>query len=200
MARKFLDLNILVNDSYMQQTNQIETIVFGGGCFWCTEAVFKMLKGVVSVTPGYAGGIKENPTYEEVSAGTTGHAEVIRVEYDPAFVSFHDLLTVFFATHDPTTQNRQEADVGPQYRSIVLCATEAQKKETEEFIKEINASSPDGAPVVTEVRLLEAFYEAESYHRDYYANNAQKPYCQIVINPKLKKVEEQFAVLLKKPA
>lgn len=173
-----------------------ETAVFGGGCFWCTEAVFQMLKGVVSVAPGYAGGAKENPTYEEVSSGDTGHAEVIRIEYDPAQISYCDLLTVFFATHDPTTLNRQGNDVGPQYRSVILYANDAQRQEAERFIEELNTSSAEGAPVITEVQPLERFWEAEDYHRDYYRQNTKKPYCQIVINPKLKKVKEQFARLL----
>lgn len=171
--------------------------VFGGGCFWCTEAVFNMLKGVISVTPGYAGGNKENPTYEEVSGGATGHAEVIRIEYDPEKISFRDLLTVFFATHDPTTQNRQGSDIGPQYRSVILYANEADKTEAEKFIKALNASHPAGAPVVTEIKPLKRFYEAESYHHDYYARNKNtNPYCEVVINPKLQKVQEQFAELL----
>lgn len=173
-----------------------ETAVFGGGCFWCTEAVFQMLKGVVSVAPGYAGGTKENPTYEEVSRGNTGHAEVIRIEFDPSQISYRDLLTVFFATHDPTTPNRQGNDVGPQYRSVILYTTDAQREEAERFIEELNASSPEGTPVITEVRPLEHFWEAEEYHRDYYRQNEAKPYCRIVINPKLKKVKEQFAQLL----
>jgi peptide-methionine (S)-S-oxide reductase len=175
-----------------------ETIVFGGGCFWCTEAVFKTLKGVISVMPGYAGGTTPNPTYKSVSGGQTGHAEVIQVEYDPAQVSFNDLLTVFFATHDMTTPDRQGPDIGPQYRSIILYTTEEQKKASEEKIKEINASSSAGSPVVTEVKPLEKFYPAEEYHRDFYAKNPDQPYCQIVINPKLEKVEKDFADLLKK--
>lgn len=174
-----------------------ETIVFGGGCFWCTEAVFKMFKGVISVMPGYAGGTTPNPTYESVSGGQTGHAEVIQVEYDPAQVSFNDLLTVFFATHDMTTPDRQGADIGPQYRSIILYTTEEQKKASEDKIKEINASHPDGDPVVTEVKPLEKFYPAEEYHRDFYSKNPDQMYCRIVINPKLEKVQKDFAKLLK---
>lgn len=178
----------------------IETAVFGGGCFWCTEAVFKMLKGVVSVTPGYAGGIKPNPTYEEVCGGATGHAEVIRIEYDPQEISFRDLLTVFFATHNPTSINRQGNDVGTQYRSAILYTSETQKEEAEGFIKELNESTPEGKPIVTEVKPLEKFYEAENYHRDYYGNNKGNPYCELVINPKLQKVQERFTDLLKSNA
>lgn len=173
-----------------------KTAVFGGGCFWCTEAIFKMLKGVLSVMPGYAGGAVERPTYEDVSAGDTGHAEVVRIEYDPAQISYETLLTVFFATHDPTTMNRQGSDVGTQYRSVILYADEEQRRAADKFIAELNASSELGAPVVTEVRPLEKFYEAEDYHKDYYAKNPFQPYCAVVINPKLKKVQEKFAKLL----
>lgn len=171
--------------------------VFGGGCFWCTEAVFNMLKGVIAVEPGYAGGTKENPTYEEVSSGSTGHAEVIRIEYNPIEVSYRDLLTVFFGSHDGTTMNRQGVDVGTQYRSVIFTTNEAQKKESEVFIKEINDSNKEGAPIVTEVVPLDKFYSAENYHRDYYANNPNQGYCQLVINPKLEKVKQKFAELLR---
>jgi len=181
-----------------------EIAVFGGGCFWCTEAIFKMLRGVVSVMPGYAGGSPpaggERLTYEAVSSGNTGHAEVIRIEYDPEQISYQTLLTVFFATHDPTTLNRQGADVGTQYRSIVLYTTAEQKRAAEQMIEELNASTEKGKPIVTEVKPLKHFYEAENYHRDYYTNNSDQSYCQIVINPKLKKVKEQFAELLKTEA
>ncbi|TAL19288.1 peptide-methionine (S)-S-oxide reductase [Patescibacteria group bacterium] len=176
---------------------KIERAVFGGGCFWCTEAVFKMLKGVISVTPGYAGGSKPNPSYEEICGGETGHAEVIRVEYAPSKISYDDLLTVFFATHDSTTVNRQGGDVGPQYRSIILYANEAQKAEAERFIRNLNSSSPQGQLIVTEVKPLDRFWPAEDYHRDYYAQNPDQPYCRTVISPKLKKVKEKFAKLLK---
>ena len=180
----------------------MEIAVFGGGCFWCTEAIFKMLKGVVSAAPGYAGGIKPNPTYEEVCSGSTGHAEVIRIEYDPQQISFHDLLVVFFATHDPTSVNRQGNDVGTQYRSVILYTSEAQKKEAERFIKELNDSNQDGQPVAgkpiaTEVKPLDKLYEAENYHRDYYERNKENPYCELIINPKLQKVQEKFRELLK---
>lgn len=170
-----------------------DTIVFGGGCFWCTEAVFQELKGVISVKSGYAGGTKNNPTYEEVCSGRTGHAEVIQIEYDQSQILFRDLLTVFFATHDPTTLNRQGNDYGTQYRSIVLYTTEEQKKETQEFIAELNQ---DGKKVVTELKPLDKFYEAEDYHKNYYKNNSSAPYCQIVINPKLEKIQEKFSQLL----
>ena len=174
-----------------------DTTVFGGGCFWCTEAVFKILRGVLSVTPGYAGGATEHPTYSEISSGETGHAEVIKIEYDPSQITFNDLLTVFFASHNPTTPNRQGADIGTQYRSIILFTDEEQKREAEEFIKELNASSKEGAEITTEIKPLEKFYEAEDYHKDYYVKNKTAPYCEIVINPKLEKVQQKFSELLK---
>jgi peptide-methionine (S)-S-oxide reductase len=174
-----------------------ETVVFGGGCFWCTEAVFKMLNGVESVTSGYAGGHTENPTYREVCSGTTGHAESVQIEYDAEKVSYKDLLTIFFASHDATQLNRQGADVGTQYRSVIFYTTEDQKKETEDFIRELEASSSEGDPIVTEVVPLTVFYPAEEYHQDYYAQNSKQGYCQIVIAPKLQKVQEKYAELLK---
>lgn len=177
--------------------NQKKVVVLGGGCFWCTEAVFKMLKGVISVSPGYAGGEKVNPTYEEVSRGTTGHAEVIQIEYDPTSIAFKTLLTVFFATHDPTTRNRQGNDVGTQYRSIILYGDDEQKKEAEDFVQELNDSNEEGRPIVTEIEALKKFYEAENYHKDYYARNQDNPYCEVIINPKLEKVQKKFAELLK---
>ncbi|TSC83281.1 MAG: hypothetical protein G01um101419_111 [Parcubacteria group bacterium Gr01-1014_19] len=155
-----------------------------------------MLKGVSSVLPGYAGGTKPNPTYEEVCSGATGHAEVVRIEYDPAQVQYWTLLTIFFASHDPTTPNQQGADVGTQYRSVIFYTTDTQKSEAEKFIQSLNDSSKMGAPVVTEIKPLDKFWEAENYHRDYYAKNKNKPYCQVVINPKLEKVQKEFADLL----
>lgn len=173
-----------------------EVIVFGGGCFWCTEAVFKTLKGVISVIPGYAGGSTDKPDYEDVSSGRTGHAEVVRIEYAPDRISLHDLLTVFFATHDPTTPNRQGADVGTQYRSAIFYSNDGQRQEAERFIQELNASSEKGAPIVTEIKPLIKFFEAENYHKDYYEKNKGNPYCEVVINPKLRKVQQEFAGLL----
>jgi peptide-methionine (S)-S-oxide reductase len=176
---------------------QKEVIIFGGGCFWCTEAVFRMLKGVISVEPGYAGGDVKNPTYEQVCDGTTGHAEVIKIEYDAETIPLETLLTVFFATHDPTTKDRQGNDVGTQYRSIILYENESQKSLVETFIRELNNSSKMGAPIVTEIKKLDQFYSAENYHKNYYENNKNQGYCQVVINPKLKKVQEKFTQLLK---
>jgi peptide-methionine (S)-S-oxide reductase len=174
--------------------SQKETAVFGGGCFWCTEAVFQDLKGVTSVMSGYAGGTTSNPTYESVSSGSTGHAEVIKIEFDPADITFHDLLTVFFATHDPTTMNRQGNDTGTQYRSIILYSNDQQKADAEKYIQELKS---ENLAVVTEVKPLGIFYPAEEYHRDYYKNNSDAPYCQVIIEPKLKKVQENFYALLK---
>jgi peptide-methionine (S)-S-oxide reductase len=174
-----------------------EAAVFGGGCFWCTEAVFDELRGVRSVVSGYAGGSVKNPTYEQVCSGGTGHAEVIRIEYDPAQITFKDLLTVFFATHDPTTLNRQGNDVGTQYRSTVLYANEEQKQEAEAFIKDLNDSKTFSTPVVTTLERLGEFYPAEDYHQKYYANNPYQPYCQYMIPPKLNKLHKQFCELLK---
>lgn len=175
----------------------MEKIAFGGGCFWCTEAVFKKLKGVTKVLPGYAGGTVPHPSYLQVATGTTGHAEVIYLEYDPGQIAFHDLLTVFFASHNPTTVNRQGDDVGTQYRSAIFHTTEKQRNEAEEFIARMNASHPNGAPVVTELSPLGDFYEAENYHHDYFEKNPTQAYCQVVINPKLEKVQKEFAQLLK---
>ncbi len=171
-----------------------EVVVFGGGCFWCTEAVFQDLKGVISVMPGYAGGTTLHPDYYSVNTGETGHAEVLQITFDPSIISFTDLLTVFFATHDPTTLNRQGADVGTQYRSLVLYTTEKQRRETEMFIEKLNE---DGERVVTEVKKLVQFYPAEAEHLNFYKNNTDAPYCQVVINPKLKKLKERFNQLLK---
>jgi len=173
-----------------------EVAVFGGGCFWCTEAVFSMLKGVVSVVPGYAGGTTPNPTYDQVCSGETGHAEVTRIEFDPKQISFRTLMTVFFATHDPTTLNRQGNDVGTQYRSIILYTTPKQKEEAEAFIREVDGSTKEGNPVVTTVEPLTKFYEAENYHKDYFAKHPEQAYCNLIISPKVEKVQKQFAGLL----
>ncbi len=174
----------------------LEQAVFGGGCFWCTEAVFKMLKGVQSVLPGYSGGTTENPTYEEVSTGDTGHAEAISIVFDPALVSFSDLLTVFFGSHDPSTKNRQGNDVGTQYRSVIFYTTEKQKEIVEKMITDLN-SQKGGSPIVTEIAPFTIFYPAEDYHKNYFERHGDVAYCQLVINPKLEKVQEKFAALLK---
>ena len=168
----------------------MEKAVFGGGCFWCTEAIFKILKGVNTVLPGYSGGSEEDATYAKVSTGTTRHVEVTYLEYDPSEIKFHDILTVFFASHDPTTVNRQGNDVGPQYRSVIFFTTPEQEAEAGRYIKEIQGA-------VTELEPLENFYQAENYHHDYYEAHKDTPYCQIIINPKLEKVQKDFTSLLK---
>jgi peptide-methionine (S)-S-oxide reductase len=178
-------------------TQQTQVAVFGGGCFWCTEAVFDELEGIVSVMPGYAGGSVKNPTYEQVCSGNTGHAEVIRIEFKPSQIAFNDLLTVFFATHDPTTLNRQGHDVGTQYRSAVFYANEQQKEQAESRIKELDDSGSFSQPIVTTVEPLTEFYPAEDYHHKFYARNSFQPYCQITIPPKLAKLHKQFTQLLK---
>lgn len=156
-----------------------------------------MLKGVISVMPGYAGGTVPNPTYEQVCDGSTGHAEVVKIDYDAEVIALEDILTVFFASHDPTQVNRQGNDVGTQYRSAIYYATDEQKQAVEKFITDINASSDQGNPVATEVKPMTDFYPAENYHQNYYKNNPNQGYCMVVINPKLKKVQEKFANLLK---
>lgn len=180
-------------------TMHMKTVVFGGGCFWCTEAVFQMLKGVSKVEPGYAGGDLQNPSYERVSEGNTGHAEVIRVTYDPALISYEDLLTVFFGSHDPTTPNRQGNDVGEQYRSVIFYSSPDEKEVAEHLIKEVDASLTDGTRVVTQVVPLTTFYPAEDYHKNYFKTNRSAPYCELIIEPKVEKVRKRFAELVAKP-
>lgn len=165
---------------------------FGGGCFWCTEAVFTAVKGVLSVTSGYMGGQTENPTYEAVCTGITGHAEIIQIEFDAAKVSFQELLLIFFKTHDATTLNRQGADVGTQYRSVVFYENEEQKTQTERMISQLNAEKVFSNPIVTEVSAVEQFYPAEKYHQDYFINHRNQGYCMAVIEPKLAKFAANF--------
>lgn len=172
------------------------TAVFAGGCFWCTEAVFDELRGVHSVVSGYTGGTTKNPTYEQVCMGNTGHAEAVKIEFDPSVISFRDLLAVFFATHDPTTLNRQGNDVGAQYRSAIFYADEAQRAEAEAFVKELEEAKTFRNPIVTTLEPLGEFYPAESYHQKFYANNPYQPYCRYTIPPKLSKLHKQFAALL----
>ncbi len=174
-----------------------EIAVFGGGCFWCTEAIFKSLKGVISVMPGYSGGAIPSPTYEQVSTGNTGHVESIKIEFDPAVISYGDLLAVFFSTHDPTTLNQQGNDVGEQYASTIFYSSEEQKSKAEALINELDDSKAYEKPVVTAVRPLTGFFPAEDYHRDYYESHKDAPYCQLIIEPKLVKLQKRFAELLK---
>lgn len=174
-----------------------EMAILGGGCFWCTEAVFRRLKGIKSVTPGYAGGSTADPTYEEVCSGATGHVEVSSVEFDPEIITYEQLLDVFMHTHNPTTPNQQGNDRGTQYRSIILTTSEKQAEQAEEAIQRFNDEKVFEAPAVTEVKPLEAFYPAEDYHQQYYERNQQAPYCQVIINPKLAKFRQHYASLLK---
>lgn len=175
-----------------------EVAVFGGGCFWCTEAVFERVKGIVSVMPGYAGGSLKDPGYYEVCEGTTGHAEVIKIEFDPSIISYQTLLDIFFDTHDPTTLNKQGNDTGTEYRSVIFYTTEEQKNQAEETIKKLENSKAFVRKIVTEIQPLDTFYNAESYHQKYYEKNSYQPYCSIVISPKIKHFEEKYASLLKK--
>ena len=171
-------------------TNQTEIATLGGGCFWCTEAEFQMLPGVKSVTSGYAGGTKENPTYKEVCAGDTGHAEVIQVEFDPKVVSYEKVLETFWEAHDPTTLNRQGPDSGTRYRSIILYSSEAQRAAAEKSKAE--AQKHFRQPIVTEIVPLKKFYKGEDYHQDYYRSNPNQPYCRMVVRPKVEKFEKKL--------
>src|SRR5262245_42205454 len=177
-----------------------ETAVLGGGCFWCLEAVFDGLAGVKSVESGYAGGGMPNPSYEAVCSGRTGHAEVVRVTFDPAVLSYRDLLTVFFTIHDPTTPNRQGADVGTQYRSVIFAQNEEQRATAESVKAELGAAKLWRDPIVTEIAGPAPFYEAEAYHQEYFENNPAQPYCRAVVEPKVAKFRKQFAGRLKKAA
>jgi peptide-methionine (S)-S-oxide reductase len=167
-----------------------QSIIFGGGCFWCVEAVFKMLKGVDAVTSGYTGGDFPNPTYEDICTGKTGHAEVVKIEYNPNIVDLETLLAVFFTSHDPTTPNQQGNDHGPQYRSVIFFNTPEQKEIVENYIQKLTAEQTFAKPIITQVLPLEKFYPAEAYHQDYYTNNQTQPYCQIVIDPKIIKLKK----------
>jgi peptide-methionine (S)-S-oxide reductase len=174
----------------------MEIITFGSGCFWCTEAIFSQLKGVSSVVPGYSGGHVENPTYEQVVTGRTGHAEVCQIQFDPEQISFEDVLEVFFNTHDPTTLNRQGNDVGTQYRSVIFYHTDEQRETAERTKAELNTSGTWKNPIVTEIVPFKKFYKAEDYHQNYYRNNTNQGYCRLVIAPKLRKFEKVFKLKL----
>jgi len=174
--------------------SELQTATVAGGCFWCTEAVFKQIKGVESVTSGYAGGYVEDPSYEAVCSGETGHAECVQITYDPDVIDYEDVLTVFFATHNPTTKDRQGPDVGSQYRSAVFYHNEDQRETVEAFVADHEDTYDD--PIVTEVEPLETFYPAEEYHQDYYERNPNQGYCTVNIDPKLKKLNKEFRELL----
>lgn len=198
-SKQFKRTNIKIpkERKIMTEGKNKEIAVFGAGCFWCIEAVFQELKGVHKVESGYAGGEVKNPTYNEVCTGTTGHAEVARITYDPDVVSFSFLLSVFFRTHDPTTLNAQGADRGTQYRSAIFYTNEVQKKTAQDIINQLNAENVYPNPIVTEVTNLGVFYKAENYHQDYYKNNPDQGYCTYVIQPKVEKFRKVFKDYLK---
>ncbi len=177
-----------------------ESAVLGGGCFWCLDAVFRELDGVTGVESGYAGGAAERPTYEAVCSGRTGHAEVVRVTFDPAKLSYRDLLAVFFAIHDPTTKNRQGHDIGTQYRSVIFAQSAAQRATAEALVRELSGARLWPAPIVTEIADAAPFWPAEGYHQDYFANNPAQPYCMAVVAPKVAKFRKQFLDRLKRPS
>lgn len=181
----------------MSTEQSVELATLAGGCFWCLEAVYKELRGVTRVVSGYAGGHVESPTYREVCEGTTGHAEVVQITFDPSAVSYKELLEVFFTIHDPTTPNRQGADVGTQYRSAVFYHTPEQRETTEQVIAEMSAARVWDSPIVTEVAPLDKFYPAEDYHQDYFEKNPTQPYCRAVVEPKVSKFRKLFLDRLK---
>jgi peptide-methionine (S)-S-oxide reductase len=181
-----------------QDMDNLELVTFGAGCFWCVEAVYQRLDGVEKVVSGYTGGDVENPSYEAVCNGTTGHAEVCQIYYDPKVISFDELLEVFWKTHDPTTLNRQGADVGTQYRSVVFYHNEEQRRLTEEYKSKLDKAEIYDDPIVTEISPITEFYAAEDYHQNYYNNNSSQPYCSYVITPKLEKFNKVFSDKLKK--
>jgi peptide-methionine (S)-S-oxide reductase len=178
-------------------SQNMDTVTFGAGCFWCVEAIFQQIEGVHAVVSGYSGGHVKNPTYKEVCTGTTGHAEVCQIVYDPAVISFVEMLEVFWKTHDPTTLNRQGADIGTQYRSVIFYHTEEQRNMAEEMKTRLNQEGIWKDPVVTEIVPFQAFYKAEAYHQEYYFQNSSQPYCSAVITPKLEKFRKVFADKLK---
>lgn len=185
-------------DMTIEKDMKTAQATFGTGCFWCTEAQFQQLEGVLKVESGYSGGVNANPTYEEVSTGTTGHAEVVQITYDPAKISFETLLEAFWQAHDPTTLNRQGNDVGPQYRSVIFYHDEEQRQQAEFYKKKLDDSKAFDNPIVTEIAPFKAFYVAENYHQNYYNLNGSAPYCTYVIKPKLEKFKKVFKEKLKK--
>ncbi len=187
-----------MNPSNPPGTQDRQVATLGGGCFWCTEAIFTELKGVEKVESGYSGGTVANPSYELVCTGTTGHAETVQITFDPKVISFRDLLRIFFTVHDPTTLNRQGADVGTQYRSVIFYHDEEQKKVAEDVMKEVTAQKIWDAPLVTELAPAKPFFKAEDYHQEYFANNPNQGYCRIVIAPKVAKFREHYREQLKR--
>jgi peptide-methionine (S)-S-oxide reductase len=174
-----------------------ETAVFGGGCFWCLEEIFLQITGVKSVESGYAGGFTEKPSYKEVCSGETGHAEVVKIEFDPGLVSYGQLLEVFFYVHDPTTLNRQGNDIGEQYRSVIFFTSAEQEKAARTLINNLKNDKKNPKPIVTEIEPLDKFYKAEDYHQKYFSSNPSQSYCQLIISPKIRKFREKFTGLLK---
>ncbi len=191
------ETNTMESSTGKSENGRLDTAVFGAGCFWCVEAIFQQLEGVEKVASGYSGGARANPTYDQVCSGATGHAEVIQVIFDPSKISFVDLLEVFWGVHDPTTLNRQGADVGTQYRSVIFYTSEEQKKFAEEYKLKLNASGAFPQPVVTEISPLKEFYVAENYHQNYFNENGNQPYCSLVIRPKLEKFKKVFGDKMK---
>lgn len=177
-----------------------ETAVLGGGCFWCVEAALQQIDGVLKVESGYMGGRREHPTYEQVCTGVSGHAEVVRVEFDPVVISYGELLEVFFTAHDPTTVNRQGNDMGTQYRSVIFVLNDTQRNEAERVIAELTAEAVFNKPIVTAIEPVGTFWTAEEYHQNYFASNPRQPYCQFVIAPKVAKVRAKYAGRIKRPA
>ncbi|HBB26118.1 MAG TPA: peptide-methionine (S)-S-oxide reductase [Bacteroidetes bacterium] len=184
----------------MNASTQREVATLGGGCFWCIEAVFELVDGVVSVESGYTGGSVENPSYKQVCEGTTGHAEVCRVTFDPAVISYADILQIFFAAHDPTTLNRQGNDVGTQYRSAIYTHSQEQDSISRQYIRQLTESKTWSDPIVTEVASASVFYKAEDYHQNYYEQNGSQPYCAFVVRPKVEKFKKQFKDKLRSDA
>lgn len=191
------DTNNMTDNNLAKNSSQLDTATFGAGCFWCIEAIFQSLEGVEKVSPGYTGGNIPDPTYEEVCTGTSGHAEVAQIVFDPSVISFSELLEVFWKTHDPTTLNRQGADVGTQYRSAIFYHNDEQMRLAAAYKTKLNEAGAFSAPIVTEITPLSDFYLAENYHEDYYRNNPDKAYCRLVIKPKLEKFEKVFKDKLK---
>ena len=181
------------------ESKNLEVATLAAGCFWCTEAAFNIIRGVESIEPGYTGGSVPNPSYEQVSTGTTGHAEAAQIFFDPKVISYKEILEIYFAMHDPTSLNRQGADVGTQYRSTIFYHSSEQKNTAEKLINELNKEGIWNKPIVTEVVPLEKFYKAETYHKDYYEKHPKEPYCQVVIAPKIAKLQQRFFDKIKVP-